>query len=153
MKWINKIRSWWCKLWGKPDPEEQARELLDQAFDKFANLVMGIGLSGDIVNTYKNAIIIQNIIDGDWGDIWDFSLWENRGIIGWTMIDHWKPINEYFDPNEYEDPEEAYQMYQETMKKPKIMIADVYEYKNGSYGINMKNRIDLWFQDGTWYLI
>lgn len=27
-----------------------------------------------VVNTYKNAIVIQSTIDGDWGDIWDFSL-------------------------------------------------------------------------------
>lgn len=150
MKWINKIRSWWCKLWGKPDPEEQVKELLNQAFDKFATQLFSMAKP---INTYKDAIVIQDIIDGEWGDIWDFSLWEDRGIIGWTIIDHWKPIDEYFDPSEYEDPEEAYQMYKEAMEKPKIIIADVYEYENGTYGIDMENRTNLWFQDGHWYTI
>lgn len=131
MKWINKIRSWWCKLWKKPDPEEQVREILNQAFDKFADLL----LSGGVVNTYKNAIVIQDAIEGDWGDIWDFSLWEDRRVIGWTMVDHWSS------------------KYKEMIEKPRIMIADVYEYDNGSYGVDMESGIDLEFRDGHWYLV
>lgn len=144
MKWINKIKDWWRRLWKKPTSEELVGELLNQIF---------AGLSINIVNTYKDAIVIQNMVEGDWGDIWDFSLWKDKGVIGWTMIDHWEPMENNFDPTKYEEPEEAYQLYLDTLKKPKIMIANVYEYDNGSYGIDMENRIDLWFQDGHWYLI
>lgn len=32
----------------------------------------------------------------------------------------------------------------ETNEKPVIMITDVYEYENGSYGADVENRIGLW---------
>lgn len=142
MKWVNKIKNLWRRLFKKAPSQE---EMLEQ----FLKLIS----PPKVVNTYKDAIVIQNVIDGDWGDIWDFSLWETKGIIGWTMIDHWESIENDFDPIEYEEPEEAYQLYLDIFKKPKIMIATVYEYENGNYGIDMKNRIDLWFQDGHWYMV
>lgn len=138
MKWINKIKNWWRRLLGQEEMLKQFLKLISPP---------------KVVNTYKDAIVIQDMIEGDWGDIWDFSLWETKGIIGWTMIDHWEPMENNFDPTEYEEPEEAYQLYLDTLKKPKIMIATVYEYENGNYGIDMENRIDLWFQDGHWYMI
>ena len=142
MKWINKIKNLWRRLFKKAPSQE---EMLEQ----FLKLIS----PPKVVNTYKDAIIMQDMIEGDWGDIWDFSLWKDKGVIGWTMIDHWEPMENNFDPTEYEEPEEAYQLYLDTLKKPKIMIANVYEYDNGSYGIDMENRIDLWFQDGHWYMI
>ena len=121
MKWINKIKDLWRRLFKKAPSQE---EMLEQ----FLKLIS----PPKVVNTYKNAIVIQNAIDGDWGDIWDFSLWETKGVIGWTIIDHWQP--------------------KEVHEKPVIMITDVYEYENGSYGADVENRIDLWFQDGSWYI-
>lgn len=142
MKWINKIKNWWRHLFKKDSVEEQ----VEQALNKFATQLFRMAKP---VNTYKDAIVIQDTLEGDWGDIWDFSLWESKGIIGWTMIDHWGPFN----PEDYEDPEKAYQIYKEAMEKPKIMITNVYEYEDGTYGINMENRTDLWFHDGLWYLV
>lgn len=122
MNWINKIKNLWRRLFKKAPSQE---EMLEQ----FLKLIS----PPKIVKTYKNAIVIQNAIDGDWGDIWDFSLWETKGVIGWTIIDHWQPM--------------------EVHEKPAIMIVDVYEYENGSYGADMENRIDLGFQDGHWLII
>ena len=122
MNWINKIKNLWRRLFKKAPSQE---EMLEQLLKLIS--------PPKIVNTYKNAIVIQNAIDGDWGDIWDFSLWETKGIIGWTIIDHWQPM--------------------EVHEKPVIMIVDVYEYENGSYGVDMENRIDLGFQDGHWLII
>ena len=122
MNWINKIKNLWRRLFRKAPSQE---EMLEQLLKLIS--------PPKIVNTYKNAIVIQNAIDGDWGDIWDFSLWETKGIIGWTIIDHWQPM--------------------EVHEKPAIMIVDVYEYENGSYGADMENRIDLGFQDGHWLII
>ena len=122
MNWINKIKNLWRRLFKKAPSQE---EMLEQLLKLIS--------PPKIVNTYKNAIVIQNAIDGDWGDIWDFSLWETKGVIGWTIIDHWQPM--------------------EVHEKPAIMIVDVYEYENGSYGADMENRIDLGFQDGHWLII
>ena len=122
MNWINKIKNLWRRLFKKAPSQE---EMLEQLLKLIS--------PPEIVNTYKNAIVIQNAIDGDWGDIWDFSLWETKGVIGWTIIDHWQPM--------------------EVHEKPAIMIVDVYEYENGSYGADMENRIDLGFQDGHWLII
>ena len=122
MNWINRIKNLWRRLFKKAPSQE---EMLEQLLKLIS--------PPKIVNTYKNAIVIQNAIDGDWGDIWDFSLWETKGIIGWTIIDHWQPM--------------------EVHEKPVIMIVDVYEYENGSYGVDMENRIDLGFQDGHWLII
>ena len=122
MKWINKIKNLWRRLFKKAPSQE---EMLEQ----FLKLIS----PPKIVNTYKNAIVIQNAIDGDWGDIWDFSLWETKGVIGWTIIDHWESMEKH--------------------EKPVIMITDVYEYENDTYGADMENRIDLWFQDGYWLII
>lgn len=122
MRWINKIKNLWRRLFKKGPSEE---EVLEQ----FLKIISPL----KIVKTYKNAIVIQNAIDGDWGDIWDFSLWETKGVIGWTIIDHWKPGERH--------------------EKPVIMITDVYEYGDGSYGVDVDNRIDLGFQDGHWLII
>ena len=122
MNWINKIKNLWRRLFKKAPSQE---EMLEQLLKLIS--------PPKIVNTYKNAIVIQNAIDGDWGDIWDFSLWETKGIIGWTIIDHWQPM--------------------EVHEKPVIMITNVYEYENGSYGADVENRIDLWFEDGHWYMV
>ena len=122
MNWINKIKSLWRRLFKKAPSQE---EMLEQLLKLIS--------PPKIVNTYKNAIVIQNAIDGDWGDIWDFSLWETKGIIGWTIIDHWQPM--------------------EVHEKPAIMITNVYEYENGSYEADVENRIDLEFQDGHWLII
>lgn len=122
MNWINKIKNLWRRLFKKAPSQE---EMLEQ----FLKLIS----PPKIVNTYKNAIVIQNAIDGDWGDIWDFSLWETKGVIGWTIIDHWQPM--------------------EVHEKPAIMITNVYEYENGSYEADMENRIDLGLQDGHWLII
>lgn len=122
MNWINKIKSLWRRLFKKTPSQE---EMLEQLLKLIS--------PPKIVNTYKNAIVIQNAIDGDWGDIWDFSLWETKGVIGWTIIDHWQPM--------------------EVHEKPVIMITNVYEYENGSYGADMENRIDLGFQDGHWFMV
>ena len=122
MNWINKIKNLWRRLFKKAPSQE---EMLEQLLKLIS--------PPKIVNTYKNAIVIQNAIDGDWGDIWDFSLWETKGVIGWTIIDHWQPM--------------------EVHEKPAIMIVDVYEYENDSYGADMENRIDLGFQDGHWLII
>ena len=122
MNWINKIKNLWRRLFKKAPSQE---EMLEQLLKLIS--------PPKIVNTYKNAIVIQNAIDGDWGDIWDFSLWETKGIIGWTIIDHWQPM--------------------EVHEKPAIMITNVYEYENGLYGADMENRIDLGFQDGHWLII
>ena len=121
MRWINKIKSLWRRLFKKAPSQE---EILEQLLKLIS--------PPKVVKTYKNAIVIQNAIDGDYGDIWDFSLWETKGVIGWTIIDHW-------------DPGERHE-------KPVIMITDVYEYGDGSYGADVDNRIDLWFQDGHWYI-
>lgn len=122
MRWINKIKNLWRRLFKKGPSEE---EVLEQ----FLKIISPL----KIVKTYKNAIVIQNAIDGDWGDIWDFSLWETKGVIGWTIIDHWEPGEKH--------------------EKPVIMITDVYEYGDGSYGVDVENRIDLGFQDGYWLII
>ena len=122
MNWINKIKNLWRRLFKKAPSQE---EMLEQ--------LLKLILPPKIVNTYKNAIVIQNAIDGDWGDIWDFSLWETKGVIGWTIIDHWQPM--------------------EVHEKPTIMITNVYEYENGSYSADVENRIDLGFQDGHWLII
>ena len=122
MHWINKIKNLWRRLFKKTPSEE---EVLEQ----FLKIISPL----KIVKTYKNAIVIQNAIDGDYGDIWDFSLWETKGVIGWTIIDHWEPGERH--------------------EKPVIMITDVYEYGDGSYGVDAENRIDLWFQDGHWFII
>ena len=122
MRWINKIKSLWRRLFKKAPSQE---EILEQLFKLIS--------PPKVVKTYKNAIVIQSAIDGDYGDIWDFSLWETKGVIGWTIIDHWQPM--------------------EVHEKPAIMIVDVYEYENGSYGADMENRIDLGFQDGHWLII
>lgn len=122
MNWINKIKDLWRRLFKKAPSQE---EMLEQLLKLIS--------PPKIVNTYKNAIVIQNAIDGDYGDIWDFSLWETKGVIGWTIIDHWQPMEKH--------------------EKPVIMIADVYEYENGSYGADMENRIDLGLQDGHWLII
>lgn len=122
MRWINKIKNLWRRLFKKGPSEE---EVLEQ----FLKIISPL----KIVKTYKNAIVIQSAIDGDWGDIWDFSLWETKGVIGWTIIDHWEPGERH--------------------EKPVIMITDVYEYGDGSYGVDMENRIDLGFQDGHWLII
>lgn len=122
MRWINKIKNLWRRLFKKGPSEE---EVLEQ----FLKIISPL----KIVKTYKNAIVIQNAIDGDWGDIWDFSLWETKGVIGWTIIDHWKPGERH--------------------EKPVIMITDVYEYGDGSYGVDVENCIDLGFQDGHWYMV
>lgn len=122
MNWINKIKNLWRRLFKKAPSQE---EMLEQLLKLIS--------PPKIVNTYKNAIVIQNAIDGDWGDIWDFSLWETKGVIGWTIIDHWQPM--------------------EVHEKPTIMITNIYEYENGSYGADMENRIDLGFQDGHWLII
>ena len=122
MHWINKIKNLWRRLFKKAPSEE---EVLEQ----FLKIISPL----KIVKTYKNAIVIQSAIDGDWGDIWDFSLWETKGVIGWTIIDHWEPGERH--------------------EKPVIMITDVYEYENGTYGADVENRIDLWFQDGYWLII
>lgn len=122
MRWINKIKNLWRRLFKKAPSEE---EVLEQ----FLKIISPL----KIVKTYKNAIVIQNAIDGDWGDIWDFSLWETKGVIGWTIIDHWEPGERH--------------------EKPVIMITDVYEYGDGSYGVDVDNRIDLGFQDGHWLII
>lgn len=122
MHWINKIKKLWRRLFKKGPSEE---EVLEQ----FLKIISPL----KIVKTYKNAIVIQSAIDGDWGDIWDFSLWETKGVIGWTIIDHWEPGERH--------------------EKPVIMITDVYEYGDGSYGVDVENRIDLEFQDGYWLII
>ena len=122
MRWINKIKNLWRRLFKKAPSEE---EVLEQ----FLKIISPL----KIVKTYKNAIVIQSAIDGDWGDIWDFSLWETKGVIGWTIIDHWEPGEKH--------------------EKPIIMITDVYEYGDGSYGADVENRIDLEFQDGYWLII
>lgn len=122
MHWINKIKNLWRRLFKKAPSEEEVLEQLLKLISP-----------PKIVKTYKNAIVIQSAIDGDWGDIWDFSLWETKGVIGWTIIDHWEPGEKH--------------------EKPAIMITDVYEYENGSYGADVENRIDLWFQDGYWYMV
>ena len=122
MRWINKIKNLWRRLFKKAPSEE---EVLEQ----FLKIISPL----KIVKTYKNAIVIQSAIDGDWGDIWDFSLWETKGVIGWTIIDHWEPGERH--------------------EKPVIMITDVYEYGDGSYGVDVDNRIDLEFQDGCWYMV
>ena len=122
MRWINKIKNLWRRLFKKGPSEE---EVLEQ----FLKIISPL----KIVKTYKNAIVIQSAIDGDWGDIWDFSLWETKGVIGWTIIDHWEPGERH--------------------EKPVIMITDVYEYGDGSYGVDVENRIDLEFQDGYWLII
>ena len=122
MHWINKIKKLWRRLFKKAPSEE---EVLEQ----FLKIISPL----KIVKTYKNAIVIQSAIDGDWGDIWDFSLWETKGVIGWTIIDHWQPMEKH--------------------EKPVIMITDVYEYGDGSYGADVENRIDLEFQDGHWFMI
>ena len=122
MNWINKIKNLWRRLFKKAPSQE---EMLEQLLKLIS--------PPKIVNTYKNAIVIQNAVDGDWGDIWDFSLWETKGVIGWTIIDHWQPM--------------------EVHEKPTIMITDVYEYGDGSYGVDVENRIDLEFQDGYWYMV
>lgn len=122
MNWINKIKDLWRRLFKKAPSQE---EMLEQLLKLIS--------PPKVVNTYKNAIVIQNAIDGDYGDIWDFSLWEAKGIIGWTIIDHWQPMEKH--------------------EKPVIMITDVYEYENGSYGADVENRIDLWLQDGHWLII
>ena len=75
MNWINKIKNLWRRLFKKAPSQE---EMLEQ----FLKLIS----PPKIVNTYKNAIVIQNAVDGDWGDIWDFSLWETKGVIGWTLV-------------------------------------------------------------------
>lgn len=138
MKWINKIRNLWRRLTSQEEILEQFLKLISPP---------------KVVNTYKNAIVIQSAIDGNWGDIWDLSLWETKGVIGWTMIDHWESIENDFDSTKYKESEEAYQLYLDILKKPRIMIANVYEYENGLYGVDMENRIDLWCQDGHWYMI
>lgn len=79
MHWINKIKNLWRRLFKKKAPSEE--EILEQLFKLIS--------PPKVINTYKNAIVIQNAIDGD---IWDFSLWETKGVIGWTIIDHWKPM-------------------------------------------------------------
>ena len=122
MRWINKIKNLWRRLFKKAPSEE---EVLEQ----FLKIISPL----KIVKTYKNAIVIQSAIDGYSGDIWDFSLWETKGVIGWTIIDHWEPGERH--------------------EKPVIMITDVYEYGDGSYGVDAENRIDLWFQDGHWLII
>ena len=122
MNWINKIKSLWRRLFKKAPSQE---EMLEQLLKLIS--------PPKIVNTYKNAIVIQNAVNGDWGDIWDFSLWETKGVIGWTIIDHWQPM--------------------EVHEKPVVMITNVYEYENGSYEADMENRIDLGFQDGHWLII
>ena len=122
MRWINKIKKLWRRLFKKAPSEE---EILKEIFKLIS--------PPKVVNTYKNAIVIQNAIDGDYGDIWDFSLWETKGVIGWTIIDHWKPMEKH--------------------EKPVIMITDVYEYGDGSYGVDAENRIDLGFQDGCWFMV
>ena len=122
MHWINKIKNLWRRLFKKAPSEE---EVLEQ----FLKIISPL----KIVKTYKNAIVIQSAIDGDWGDIWDFSLWETKGVIGWTIIDHWEPGERH--------------------EKPVIMITDVYEYGDGSYGVDAENRIDLEFQDGCWFMV
>ena len=122
MNWINKIKNLWRRLFKKAPSEE---EVLEQ----FLKIISPL----KIVKTYKNAIVIQSAIDGDYGDIWDFSLWETKGVIGWTIIDHWEPGERH--------------------EKPVIMITDVYEYGDGSYGVDVENRIDLEFQDGCWFMI
>ena len=122
MRWINKIKNLWRRLFKKAPSEE---EVLEQ----FLKIISPL----KIVKTYKNAIVIQSAIDGYSGDIWDFSLWETKGVIGWTIIDHWEPGERH--------------------EKPAIMITDVYEYGDGSYGVDAENRIDLWFQDGNWLII
>ena len=122
MNWINKIKNLWRRLFRKAPSQE---EMLEQLLKLIS--------PPKIVNTYKNAIVIQKAIDGDWGDIWDFSLWETKGIIGWTIIDHWQPM--------------------EVHEKPNIMITNVYEYENGSYGADVEHRIDLGFQDGHWFIV
>ena len=122
MHWINKIKNLWRRLFKKAPSEE---EVLEQ----FLKIISPL----KIVKTYKNAIVIQSAIDGDWGDIWDFSLWETKGVIGWTIIDHWEPGEKH--------------------EKPVIMITDVYEYGDGSYGVDVENRIDLGFQDGCWFMV
>ena len=122
MNWINKIKNLWRRLFKKAPSQE---EMLEQLLKLIS--------PPKIVNTYKNAIVIQNAIDGDWGDIWDFSLWETKGVIGWTRIDHGEPGKRH--------------------EKPVIMITDVYEYGDGSYGVDVENRIDLEFQDGHWFMI
>lgn len=75
MKWVNKIKNLWRRLFKKAPNQE---EMLEQ----FLKLIS----PPKVVNTYKNAIVIQSTIDGDWGDIWDFSLWDTKGIIGWTLV-------------------------------------------------------------------
>lgn len=122
MNWINKIKKLWRRLFKKAPSQE---EMLEQLLKLIS--------PPKIVNTYKNAIVIQNAVDGDWGDIWDFSLWETKGVIGWTIIDHWQPM--------------------EVHEKLAIMITNVYEYENGSYEADIENRIDLWLQDGHWLII
>ena len=122
MRWINKIKSLWRRLFKKAPSQE---EILEQLLKLIS--------PPKVVKTYKNAIVIQNAIDGDYGDIWDFSLWETKGVIGWTIIDHWQPMEKH--------------------EKPVIMITDVHEYENGSYGADVENRIDLEFQDGHWYMV
>ena len=122
MHWINKIKNLWRRLFKKTPSEE---EVLEQ----FLKIISPL----KIVKTYKNAIVIQSAIDGDWGDIWDFSLWETKGVIGWTIIDHWEPGERH--------------------EKPVIMITDVYEYGDGSYGVDVENRIDIEFQVGHCLII
>ena len=62
MHWINKIKNLWRRLFKKKTPSQE--EILEQ----FLKIISPL----KIVKTYKNAIVIQSAIDGDWGDIWDF---------------------------------------------------------------------------------
>lgn len=103
-----------------------------------------------ITSIYENVLVIccQVTDKKRKEDIWDFSNWESKGIIGWTTVGNYKPFN----PEEWRDPDErarAEKIWNSNM----IFFGTVYGFSDGSYQLDLSDVLKIYFEDGQWLII
>lgn len=106
---------------------------------------------GIVTSVYENALVICHQVRDKRRkeDIWDFSRWEKERIIGWTVIDNFKP----FKAREWRDPDMralAEKMWDNDM----MFFGTVYGFSDGGYQLDLENALKiLRMGNGEWLII